>query len=127
MANRYFKQFVRTPDTNVTLLDGYVNVGATGAVVSSTVPFGTVTRTGSGAYTLTLQDTYPSLLFAGASPVNNTAQNVDWCCTTFDVSGAGTISFTCNNQSTGTATDPTSGNGFFISVILKNSGLGVGQ
>lgn len=80
MANRWQNQFKASPEKGVTLYDGYLALNASGAVLQSRFALKgtTVAKTGTGLYTITLQDRYPSLLavhLTGFSPTTNANGN----------------------------------------------------
>ena len=58
MANRYFKQFPMVKSPRTIILAGEISLSATGAVLSSSVDFASVTKTATGEYTILLQDKY---------------------------------------------------------------------
>ena len=66
MANRTFQQFTLSLVPALVVLTGKVAIGASGAPTLTTGQLNgvaSVTRTGTGAYTLTLQDIYTDYLF----------------------------------------------------------------
>lgn len=58
MANRFLQQFLFSFTHKLTVVQGYVDIAADASVSSSNIVGGTVTKTGTGQYTLTLQDAY---------------------------------------------------------------------
>jgi hypothetical protein len=126
MANRLFKQFIKTPDSELVHLDGYVSVGGTGAVVTQTVSHCTVSRLDVGKYRLTLDNKYPSLKSVSVVPVLKAAlADISWCLLDEDVDGAKTVDI--QFHTTGSAAELASGNGFLVHLCLKNSGLSKGR
>ncbi len=106
-------------DKEVKALFGKVVFGAVGAVSSQTSYGFTVTRTGTGAYTITLADKYKELLaprftIGHATEVDTQVQLVT------DLSAAGTV-ITVLHKSGGAAADPASGSFLFIALMLKNT------
>lgn len=80
MANRWQNQFKASPEKGVTLYDGCIALSAAGAVLQSSfsIKGTTVTKTGTGLYTIQLKDRYPSLLavqLTGFSPTTNANGN----------------------------------------------------
>ena len=70
MANRLFTQFRYTLEKKMCDIYGRIAIGATGAPTLATTKskgLASITRTGVGAYTVVLQDTYTDLFFAGFS------------------------------------------------------------
>ena len=63
MANKRFKQFPLTLESNIVKLYGEMTIGATGAISSSSTKGFSIAKTAAetGRYTVTLQDAYPSL------------------------------------------------------------------
>lgn len=61
MANRRFEQFFYSLIKKPVLISGVASLSAAGAVSSQDIPGGTLTKTGAGAYLLTLQDKYSSI------------------------------------------------------------------
>lgn len=58
MANRYLRQYPLVKSPRTIILAGEISLSATGAVLSSTVDFASVTKTAVGEYTILLQDKY---------------------------------------------------------------------
>lgn len=59
MANRYFRSKVLSADARPILLSGKIVLNSSAAVVSNNLDFtASVTKTGTGTYTVTLQDKY---------------------------------------------------------------------
>jgi hypothetical protein len=131
MANRFFNQFGKTLEKEVVKLFGRVTFGAAGApTLDATNSKGikSITRTGAGAYDITLGvgsnlDVYPRFLSfhlvninaaAAAAPlVRVTAESV-----ATPTTGKISIQFA---TSPGVATDPGNGEEVRFEVTLKNS------
>lgn len=58
MANRYFKQFALVKSGRTIILAGKISLNSSAAVTASTVDFASVAKTGTGEYTITLDDKY---------------------------------------------------------------------
>lgn len=141
MANRFFDQFYQTLDKGVVSLFAVVNFGASGAptlqkwdpsarsysAASSTGFRGikTITRTSAGTYDVTLQDSYNRLLqlnytFQNASAAAAPLVIVQTPNTNLNSTTAPKFSMTFLNTS-GSATDPASGEQVVFEIILQNS------
>lgn len=126
MANRWLRQFVKSADSEVCTLDGYVNLDSDGyTVLSDTLPLASVAYVSTGKYRITLVDNWSSLLGVRVVPVLKAAVADRVPCVT-DVSlSSKTIDIAFHAG--GSVQNLGAGNGFFISLILKNSGNGVGR
>lgn len=130
MANRNFKDRVKTLESEVVHLYGQVTFGASGAIASQNSKGFSVAQTASeaGRYTVTLEDRYSTLLFVGcniegaadtafgATGLIRALRNVDMSSKTFDiqlVEADGNLA----------DTDPASGDVLYICIVLKNSSL----
>lgn len=129
MASRYFNQFKGSLEKGVVFLDGALSLSAAGAVVSNSMMGASIAKTGTGEYTVTLQDSYPKLLSISLTPVSAvTNVNGIWkLSATKDASGAVTnlinvrqLVLVCSPAS-GVPTDPAVVSGVTISLTLKNS------
>lgn len=138
MADRYLKQFPKTPDSNVVYLDGYVCLATDGSVATNPTgllafPLGTWVRTSTGKYTLTLADAWPSCLGVVLTPCNAlTLTQIDWtvvaCNVTADAIGAQAAkTIVVEFTTAGSVADLPKQAGFFATVKLKNSGLPSGS
>lgn len=138
MANRWQNQFKASPEKGVTLYDGYISLSAAGAVVASNfaIKGTTVAKTGTGLYTITLKDRYPSLLavhVTGVSSVTNANGNwkVQSVLTPAGVAapaivgacGLGRVGsiVIASTTSAGVAADVAVVCGVFVSLVLKNT------
>jgi hypothetical protein len=73
MANKRFYQFLYSKQPKLTLINGVINIGATGAVSSFTIPgAASVTRLGTGIYKVKLQDNYVASIGTEASMISGT-------------------------------------------------------
>lgn len=136
MANRYFKQFQHTLEKGVVELYGQVTFGSSGAISSQSCVGFSVAQTDSetGRYTVTLEDSYPKLLFCdvvleGAADAAYTQdaglgyllRNVDVTSSkTFDIQlvDGGTVGSASQSDA-----DPEDGAVAYIAIKLKNSEL----
>lgn len=128
MANRWLKQFIKTADSGISDLDGYVLCnGASNAVVTNHVPLTTIARTGTGQYTVIFVDSWVRVKDVNVMPVLNTAfKDIQVCVQSVDPTVA-SKSLIIQFLQGSSAVDLGSGDGFFLHIRLKNSGLGIGE
>ena len=120
MADRLFT-YMQALDKSVKVLSGTCTVPTSGgAVTGNNILGATVTRTGTGAFTITLADKYPELLGCHISVAKATAQDLVPQLVAVDVASARTITFKLLTGTT--ATDVTTEAAtLYITIILKNS------
>jgi hypothetical protein len=122
MANRYFNQFVLTPTKRQVLLAGKISLNASAAVISSDIPFvASVAKTGTGEYTITLDDTYVELRSCQLTML--TTEDLDARIASHDVSSAKTI--VIETSTAGTAADATAVAEIHVDMKMKDSSVGV--
>lgn len=120
MASRTFDT-VKSTRRGATILSGTVTFGSTGAVSSYSTGTGfTLTRTGTGAYTVTLSDAYHSLVACSLGVVNASQEDGHWQRVGELTSGR---TFTILHASSTAASDPGSGTKLDLMVVVKNSGV----
>lgn len=129
MANRYFKQFTESFDTNTVVVDGYGQVTDSVGTISFTAAGGVTSfvRNSTGNYTITLQDQYNILLNPDLSivmPSGTSVITTVW--KLLDPLVTKTFTFQCLNTSNA-AVDPPPQAGFYFCFLLKNSGLARGK
>jgi hypothetical protein len=79
MANRWFNQFKGSLERGIVQLDGYVQIHTDATVLADTILGASVAKTGTGEYTITLEDSYPKLLHVGLTPTSQgTNANQVW-------------------------------------------------
>jgi hypothetical protein len=117
MANRTFYP-VQALDREVKWLFGEVTIGAAGAVTSETSHGFSTARTGTGLYTITLQDAYPELLASSAIVLKSSLANAFFELVSRDPA---TKSAVLRHVAVGVAADPASGDKFQVMLALKNS------
>lgn len=130
MANRMFQEKLLSLIPNLTAVQVEVSIGATGApTVASKAGVASVARTGTGAYTITLDDAYSK--FKGldwAFDEQAAGSSGIFMLAVVDADGASngvknkTLKIICRNAS-GTATDPTNGVKLFLTAYVRNSSL----
>jgi hypothetical protein len=121
MASRYFKQFVLTPTNRQVMLSGVVKLSAAAAVDSATIPYASVTKTDTGEYTITLDDKYVEL--RSAQLTMQTSEDVQARLASNDVSSAKTL--VVETATAGSAADVTAAAEIHVTLILKDSSVGV--
>jgi hypothetical protein len=121
MSSRYFKQFTLTPDVRSIRLAGTISLNSSAAVTGFDIPFvESVEKTGTGEYTITLQDRYVTLRSVQLSVMGADAA-VSAKPVSEDVNGAKTI--VINTVDTGAAADVTVAATILIDVALKDSSV----
>ena len=127
MANRTFQQFTLSLVPALVVLTGKVAIGASGAPTLTTGQLNgvaSVTRTGTGAYTLTLQDIYTDYLFIDIKELLVTTADIAVVINSIDVTNTKQITFTTVDYATGqTPTDPLSGSVLSFLITLANSSV----
>jgi hypothetical protein len=118
--NRTGQQFSETLRKGVLTLEGTFAIGATGAPTKSSGDGFTIARTGTGAYTLTLDEKFYALVDARFYLVHATVgEYSEFLVLAEDVDGAKTIGFVCHQA--GTATELTSGAVLKIVVVGRKT------
>lgn len=122
-----------TLEIDVVTLFAAAAVGASGApTLNATGNRGitSLVRNSAGNYTLTLDDTYNTVLFADVKVVHSSTDNptsagvlceqVAW---NAQASGGGTVQFCFVSTSTGSATDPANGATIYVKVDCRKSSI----
>lgn len=121
MANRRFEQFCYSLIKKKTEIEGIASLSAAGAILSQDIPGATLTKTGVGAYLLTLQDKYNTCLGVYCSVGEN--NEAIWAKPgATDVSSAKTVVVKLKNA-TGVDTDVTATAKLYVKVVLRNSSV----
>jgi formylmethanofuran dehydrogenase subunit A len=120
MANRLFKR-PRTLDEEVINLTGKVTINSSAAVVTKTGRGFSIAKTGTGAYTITLEDVYPVLLSAHCQLLAATA--VDLVPQIVSETVSTTKLIVVKLLAAAVATDPSAACTLMIDLKLKNSAL----
>jgi|GEM_PF-2259320 len=120
MADRLFTE-MQALDKSVKVLSGACTVPISGGeVTNNTILGAVVSRTGTGAFTITLADKYPELLGINIIVAKATAQDLVPQVVAVDVASAKTITFRL--LTTITATDVTTESAvLYFTIVLKNS------
>ncbi len=125
MANRYFKQFIKTPDSEMVYLDGYVTLDAGGNVTACSIPHVTAARSAAGIIDLTMADAYPGRVIVHATLF--CTQDVALSLQGLGQSASGKLIQLKTVNTSGVPTDTTKSLGIDVSIKVKNSGLAVGS
>jgi hypothetical protein len=120
MANRNFSEVQGLARKQI-VLAGHVNIAANASVASQSFIGGTITKTGTGAYTLTLDDKYQALLSASAQ-VAETSADLFGKIGAVDVVSAKTIVIQ-TVDATGAAVDASATLKVYITLVLSNSSV----
>lgn len=120
MANRRFEQFNYSLVKKLTQICGKVTLSAAGAILTQDIPGATLTKTGTGAYLLTLQDKYTSCM-AALCQLGETAQDLQAVPGAEDVSGAGTVVIL--TKTAGTNTNASATATLYVNIMLRNSSV----
>ena len=121
MANRLYMQFLYSHTKMLTSVHGIIELSAAGAVVSETIQGATVAKTGTGEYTVTLDDKFNALMdvqltLEAAVPVDLVPQILST-----DVSGTKEIVFSL--LAGATPTDPSAVCKVHFKAFLRNSSV----
>lgn len=118
MADRIFGP-IQALDKEVKVLSGILSIAADASVSSQTFLGGTWTKTGTGEYTLTLQDVYPELLACLVSVEAATA--VDLVAQLKSQTVSSTKLVVVNLNAGATPTNPSAVCKLHCALVLKNS------
>lgn len=119
MANRRFEQFSYSLIKKKVDIAGVASLSAAGAVSSQDIPGGTLTKTGTGAYLLTLQDKYSRVLSVQVQ-LGETAQDLQAVPGACDPSAK---TYVINTKTAGTNTDPSATAKLYVHLVLSNSSV----
>lgn len=122
MANRRFEQFSYSLIKKKTEIEGVASLSAAGAVLSQDIQGATLSKTGTGAYLLTLQDKYNTCLGVYVE-IGETAQAIYASPGAADVAGAKTIVINTKAYASGSNTDPSATAKLYVKVVLRNSSV----
>lgn len=123
MANRTF-QDVQALEKETKHLYVKATIGSSGAptlVNPGSLGIASIARTSAGLYKITLTDAYPTLLMVKSTLLSSTAEDL-----TFQVKAeavATTKTIDLLTLTSGTATDPASGDTLLIEIVLKNTSV----
>ena len=120
MANRYLEQFCYTFIKKKCEIDGVVSLSSAGAIVSQDIPGATLSKTGTGAYLLTLQDKWSKCLGVYVQ-LAETAQDIQAVPGAASVTSAKTVLI--KTKTAGVNTDPSATAKLYVKVVLSNSSV----
>lgn len=121
MANRYFTQFFYTFFKKPTLLAGKIPLTSAAAVGTVAIKgIKSVVKTGTGEYTITFEDAYPSLHFLAAHDLDS-AENLVCHFKTYNATAKTIILVT---KVAGTAANVTDACEIYVSFLFNNSSVG---
>lgn len=126
MANRYFQQFQLSIEKQVVSLFGKVAIGNTGAPTLDTAMskgIASVSRTDTGDYTITLQDTYYKFLMANFVVLYNGSSNVGQVQLVSEAVNSTKVITITTLDFAGAPVDPTSGSVLYFELMLRNSSV----
>jgi len=118
MASRIFGP-LQALDKEIKILSGLVSIHTDASILSQTLLGGTFSKTGTGEYTLTLQDTYPELLACLVSV--EAAVAVDLVAQVKSQTVSTTKLVVINLNTAATPTNPSAACKIHVTLVLKNS------
>lgn len=121
MANRNFHQFKGSLDRGLVHVQGVISIAAGGAVSSEDLVGAAVSKTGTGAYKITLEDSYQSAKAVILQLESSTDVDMDVQVKSVDVSSAKEIAF--KTLVAGVATDSVAASKVHVLIVLKNSSV----
>lgn len=120
MANRRFEQFNYSLVKKLTHIVGNAQLDDDGTILSQDIPGATLTKTGAGAYLLTLADKYSACMSVMAQ-LGDTTEDLQAVPGAVDVSSAKTI--VIRTATAGASADATATASLYVSVFLRNSSI----
>lgn len=129
MASRSFNPPLGSLEVDVVDLFGTITIGSSGAVsASSGKGVASVALVGTGGYTITLEDTYQALLFAGATQLDSADETpasvgVHTRLAAQDVASAKTVTLQCFAGDDGADAHPADGAVIYFNLRLRNSSV----
>jgi hypothetical protein len=126
MANRYFQQFQLSIEKQVVSLFGKVAIGASGAPTLDTAMskgIASISRSDTGDYTITLQDTYYKFLCSNFQFLYNGASNISETQLVSEAVNSTKVITITTLDFAGAAADPTSGSVLYFELKLRNSSV----
>lgn len=121
MANRRFFQFLYSKTPMLTAIQGSVSIASDASVSASNISGATVTKTGTGQYTITLADSYNALISAGLQIQAATA--VDLVPQVKSQTVGSTNLIVVNLNAGATPTNPSAALVLYIDLFLRNSSV----
>jgi hypothetical protein len=119
MANRHFNAPVQSLWHKPILVAGVISLNSSAAVTGSTIKGASVAKTGTGAYTITLEDKFSEVISICATAGLNAGTQANIGAT--DVSGAKTI--IVRTVASGAAADVSAATEIHFCAMLSNSSV----
>lgn len=119
MANRYFTQFFYSFYKKPVMLGGKVSLSAAAAVTSSDLKGMSIAKTGTGLYTITLEDKYSKLIGINAGIADST-QDLAVVFQSVNLSAKTIVLVT---KVAGTAADVSDACDLYLNIVLSNSSV----
>lgn len=121
MANRHFNAPVQSLWHKPILVAGSISLAADASVISSTIKGASVAKTGTGAYTITLEDKFSALISISVQ-AGSSAAAIWGDVGAVDVNSAQTIVVITSNAS-GAPTDVGATITLYVTAMLSNSSV----
>lgn len=121
MANRHFNAPVQSLWHKPILVAGAISINSSAAVTGSTIKGASVAKTGTGAYTITLEDKFSKLISISVQAAGSAAA-IWGDVGAVDVTGARTIQVITSNAS-GAPTDVGAAVTLYVTAMLSNSSV----
>lgn len=119
MANRYFTQFMYSFYKKPVVLGGKISLSAVGAVTASDVKGFSVAKTGTGLYTITLEDQYSKLVSINA----NVADSAEDLAINFASVNLTAKTIVIQTKVAGTIADIGDACDLYLNLVLSNSSV----
>lgn len=120
MANRRFEQWSYSLIKKKTEIEGVVAIAADASVSSQDIPGASIAKTGTGEYTVTLEDKYSKCMGVYAQ-LGETAADLQAVPGAVDVVSAKTI--VINTKTAGVNTDAAATATLYVKIVLRNSSI----
>ena len=120
MASRYFTQFFYSFFKKPVLLAGSISLDASAAVSASDIKgVASVSKTGTGEYTVTLSDDYYALFFASAA-VSDSTEDIAVSVDTVNLSSK---TFKVTTKVAGVVDDVSDACAVYVQLVLSNTSV----
>lgn len=121
MANRSFRQQIGTPDVGLVILPGTITIQSGGLPISDTLTFASASRTATGTYRVTFEDSYVSLKALHLQLENTGSQDLNVVLSGSSVGAGKTADFFIRSGSS--AVNPQNICAVHFLAVLKNSAV----
>lgn len=122
MANRHFNAPVQSLWHKPILVAGTISLNASAAVTGSTIKGASVAKTGTGEYTITLEDKFSELISISVQVGGNVSEDLFGSVGAVDVASAKTIEV-LTVANTGAAANATAATTLYVTAMLSNSSV----